>query len=99
MSRIYKDLCFEYLYPDLIPALEQECRNQLQKWGIQERHLFEWLAWTTEEFGEFAKAVNDFSYGRTDKHELIKEGIQTATLILKMVESVDNEAFEEVEGH
>lgn len=87
---LYKDLALEYLIPDLVPALEQENRNQIQKWGYQKVHLFEWLAWTLEEVGEFAKAINDFSYGRCDKQEVINEGIQAATLILKIVETVDN---------
>jgi NTP pyrophosphatase (non-canonical NTP hydrolase) len=87
---LYKDLAFEHLIQDLVPALEQENRNQIQKWGYQKVHLFEWLAWATEEFGELAKAINDFSYKRCDKQEVIKEGIQAATLILKIVETVEN---------
>lgn len=87
---LYKDLAFEYLMPDIIEALEQENRNQIQKWGYQKRHLFEWLAWTTEEVGEFAQAINDFSYGRCGRERIITEGIQAATLILKIVETVQN---------
>lgn len=95
---LYRDLTFEFLTPDLIPALEQENRNQLQKWGVQRAHLFEWLAWTTEEFGEFAKAINDFSYARCTKQQVIAEGIQAATLILKIVETVENDGHKEEGG-
>ena len=85
----FKDLRGEYFH-ELETAVEQENYNQIQKWGVQEERLFEWAAWTTEEFGEFIKALNDFVYGRTDHLGAVKEGIQTITLLMKMVEILEN---------
>ena len=37
--------------------IQEENKRQVDKWGIQDRHIFEWAMWTTEEFGEFIQAV------------------------------------------
>lgn len=73
-------------------AIERENKRQLEKWGIQSARLFEWLAWTTEEYGEFVKALNNLVYGRDNGtvEEVLREGIQTATLLLKMIEIVND---------
>lgn len=92
---LYRDLALGFLKDELLPAIQQENYNQIQKWGYQRAHLFEWLAWTLEEVGELAKAINDFSYGRCTKQSVIHEGIQAATLILKIVETVENEGHTE----
>jgi len=71
--------------------IKEEDERQVAKWGIQDRHVFEWLAWTTEEFGEFVKAVNEFNYGReTTIIHVMKEGLQAVTLLLKMLEGFMN---------
>jgi hypothetical protein len=62
----------------------EENIRQIDKWGEQCRSSFEWLAYATEEFGEFAKEMNDWSYGRTDSKNLKKEIIQTMTLLGKI---------------
>lgn len=73
----------------LIMCVRAESAKQLEKWGIQDRHIFEWAMWTTEEFGEFIKEINEYSYGREETPEkVIKEGIQTVTLILKMLDGL-----------
>lgn len=87
--RTYKDYELrEVTDTQLKTWLRDESNRQIKKWGVQDRHLFEWLAWTTEEFGEFAQAINDFCYDRTTKQSIIREGIQTVTLLLKIIESV-----------
>ena len=73
----------------LTSLIEQESKDQIEKWGYQNRHIFEWAMWATEEFGEFIQKINEYNYGRSDdKHEIVKEGIQTVTLILKMLEGL-----------
>ena len=67
--------------------LENEA--QVAKWGIQDNHIFEWVMWAVEEFGEMVKEINEFAYGRTiDPKKIIKEGIQTMTLIAKILEGL-----------
>ena len=73
----------------IMKMVENENQSQLEKWGVQRKHAFEWLAWTTEEFGEFVKEVNDLNYERKFDYGLaITEGIQTITLLCKMVSSL-----------
>ena len=66
-----------------------ENESQLAKWGTQDKHIFEWALWATEEFGEFIKEINELAYGRTtEPTKIIKEGIQTMTLIAKILEGL-----------
>lgn len=69
--------------------IEAENERQLKKWGVQRRHVFEWMAWTTEEFGEFVKELNELNYQRSfDYEKAITEGIQTMTLLAKIISSL-----------
>jgi hypothetical protein len=69
--------------------IENENQHQLEKWGVQRKHVFEWLAWTFEEFGEFIKEINELNYQRSfDYGKVITEGIQTITLLSKIVSSL-----------
>lgn len=63
-----------------------ENNRQIDKWGIQERTPFEWLAYTTEELGELAKAMSEHYYRDGKVEDVIKEAVQTATLVLKIAE-------------
>jgi hypothetical protein len=84
-----KDRKLECLEPFLL-MIRNENHSQLEKWGIQDRHIFEWAMWATEEFGEFIQAINEYNYERTtDISQIIKEGIQTITLILKILEGLE----------
>ena len=75
----------------IMKYVEDENQHQLEKWGVQRKHVFEWLAWTTEEFGEFVKEVNDLNYERKFDYGLaITEGIQTITLLCKIVSALIN---------
>ena len=79
------------LYPswtDLINAILVESQTQIEKHGINERPLSEWMLWIAEEYGEFAKEINEYFYRTGDPAKIIEEGIQTVTLILKLLESV-----------
>ena len=86
----YKDRCFVSMRW-IIAELENENSRQIKKWGIQERTAFEWLAYTTEELGSLAKAVNEHHYRKGPKEEVISEAFQVATLALKIAEMYDKE--------
>ena len=84
-KKLYKDKCFvEERF--LFSLLSAECESQINKWGVQEHTIFEWLAYTTEELGETSNAISEYIYRGGNKTEIIKEAIQTATLCLKIAE-------------
>lgn len=68
----------------------EEQDRQIKKWGVQIRHPFEWLAYTTEEHGELAEAISEFVYREGLQSNVIKEAIQEATLCLKIAEMLLN---------
>ncbi len=79
-----KDLCLAT--GKVMPLVFAENVRQLEKWGIQDHEPFEWLGYATEELGETAKAIGEFSYCGGLVEDVIKEAIQTATLMLKIAE-------------
>ena len=93
----FRDLKLKHISLTFNEAIQDENKNQLDKWGVQHALLFEWLAWTVEEFGEFAKALNEFVYGRATKAPVLKEGIQTITLMLKTMEILENQDLAKTE--
>ena len=65
----------------------RENQRQLDKWGVQTRSPFEWLAYITEELGELSNAISENYYQRCGtRGDIVKEAIQTATLLLKIAE-------------
>lgn len=66
--------------------VHEENRRQLVKWGVQDRHPFEWLAYTTEELGELSEAISNHTYNGGLQSNVVNEAIQTATLCLKIAE-------------
>ena len=70
----------------IIPLIVAEDIRQLNKWGIQDRSPSEWLMFATEELGETAKAIGEFQYRGGLAEDVVKEAIQTATLMLKIAE-------------
>lgn len=64
----------------------EENNRQLNKWGIQDRSPFEWLAYTTEELGELSEAISEYVYRGGLQSAVVKEAIQSATLCLKIAE-------------
>ena len=70
----------------LFGLVRMEAARQIGKWGIQDCHPFEWLAYLAEEFGEVSKAVNEAVYREGAASEVVTECIQVATLALKMAE-------------
>jgi NTP pyrophosphatase (non-canonical NTP hydrolase) len=79
------DKQFDNLHKVVLLCMEENTR-QLNKWGIQTRTPFEWLAYTTEELGELAKAMSEHYYRDGNVEDVIKEAVQTATLVLKIAE-------------
>lgn len=63
-----------------------ENQKQLDKWGIQNHSPEEWLMYATEELGETAQAIGEFEYRGGMAEDVVKEAIQTATLMLKIAE-------------
>ena len=59
--RQYEDKCFVNI-DWIIEQLEKENIRQIEKWGIQIRSVFEWLAYTVEELGSVAKAISEHEY-------------------------------------
>lgn len=66
--------------------VQDENQRQVAKWGVQDRHPFEWLAYTTEELGELAEAISKHTYDGYSSANVVTEAIQTATLCLKIAE-------------
>jgi len=73
----------------LLKSIENENKNKINLWGIQSHSLFEWLGFTTEELGEVSKAISEYVYRKGSKEDIYNELIQTATLCLKMAETIE----------
>ena len=86
----YKDKCFKNI-DWIIDQLEKENIRQIEKWGVQICSIFEWLAYTAEEFGSLAKAINEHEYRGGSKEKIISEAFQVATLAVKIAEMYKNE--------
>ncbi len=80
-----RDLCLKGLTA-LEDMVVNENQRQLDKWGIQNHSPEEWLMYATEELGETAKAIGEFKYLGGLVEPVVKEAIQTATLMLKIAE-------------
>lgn len=73
-------------WSELNSAIQDENLRQLEKWGVQTRSPFEWLAYTTEELGELSNAISENYYREGLVEPVIEEAIQLATLALKIAE-------------
>lgn len=72
----------------LIESLEKENLRQLALWGIQKHTLPEWMLFLTEEIGELAEAIAEYTYREGLLSDIYKEAIETATLALKIAEMI-----------
>ncbi len=79
-----KDLCLAT--GEVMPLVYRENVRQLEKWGVQDHQPFEWLGFATEELGETANAIGEFTFRGGLAESVVKEAIQTATLMLKIAE-------------
>ena len=74
--------------PEICKMIEEEHQKQFDKWGIQKRTLFEWLAYLTEEVGELAEAICENEYRGGDIEEIKKEAVQVAALAFKIINNL-----------
>jgi len=86
--KLYRDRAFAK-WVTLENLVGEENRNQIKKWGFQNRTLFEWLAFLTEEVGELSQAISENHYRDGIEKSIKKEAIQVATLALKIAEMVE----------
>ena len=70
----------------LVNLVKCESQDQIEKWGVQDSHPLEWLAFLSEEFGEISKAINESVYREGSSTAVVSEAIQVATLSLKIAE-------------
>jgi NTP pyrophosphatase (non-canonical NTP hydrolase) len=89
VSKEYVDLQGKYFHR-IYTLIEQENQAQIQKWGIQSHNLYVWYAIIAEEIGEIAKAILQYEHENGDKEAIIKESIQSVTLLLKLIEMLKN---------
>jgi len=88
LHKMYRDKQFLH-WKMLELSIKNEGKNQVQKWGVQEHTLQEWLMFTTEELGELAKAISEFVYRDGTTTEIYFEAIQVVTLALKIAEMIE----------
>ena len=75
-------LCDERIFD----SIRGESLRQIEKWGVQDRSPFEWLAYLTEEIGELSKAISENQYRKGWHIDVVSEAIQCATLAAKIAE-------------
>lgn len=74
----------------ILRCVFREDVEQRRKWGVQDHTPAEWLAITTEEFGEAAKELVEVHFAPDPEHlhaasdRFEAEMIQTVALLLKM---------------
>lgn len=72
--------------------LTEEDLAQIDKWGRQSHHMFEWLAYITEELGELSQAISEYWYRGGKPEDISKEAVQVATLALKVAVMVKGQS-------
>lgn len=74
----------------IVGMIQTENQRQLEQHGVQDKSLWEWLAFITEEIGEVSRAIQQFEYasmhGVGEIEHIAQEALQAATLLLKLVE-------------
>ncbi len=81
-----KDLCLENYTQNIAPLIFRENLRQLEKWGVQDHLPAEWLMFATEEIGELADAIAQYTFRHGTAENVVKEAVQAATLCLKIAE-------------
>jgi len=85
--------------PDVLLAIHQERKRQLQKWGVQDHPIADWFLILGEEVGEAQREACEHVFaGRFPEHyphdperlqRLRAELVQVAAVAVAMVESLD----------
>lgn len=75
-----------------IKWVEEEMRRQREKWGEQNKNLFQYYCALAEEFGEAGQAINYIVEGKADAEagldDVEYELLQTAAVAVSMVEAI-----------
>ena len=89
------------IYPDVLGLrlenteelllVEAELTHQYRKWGLQNRTLFEWICYLTEEVGELAEAIAENHYREGTIEHIREEAVQVAALAIKILQITRNE--------
>ena len=72
----------------LVEDILIESDEQVRKWNIQTKSLPEWMLYATEEVGELADAILEFTYREGNVVKAYSEAIQVVTLYLKIAEII-----------
>lgn len=80
-----KDLQFNNIQT-LTTLLMYEKKEQISKWGVQNRTPEEWMLYLMEEVGELAEAISENKYRGASKYNVEKEATQVAALALTILE-------------
>jgi hypothetical protein len=86
----WQDLQLQSL-DDLRNLVSAENVRQLNLWGCQTHSPTQWLSLLVKQVGELAEAINNHVYYNTPKMHIVREGIEVATLALKIVEMASKE--------
>lgn len=69
--------------------IQDEHWAQYSKWGIQDdKTLFEWMCYLTEEVGELAEAISENEYRDGSYRNIEHEAVQVAALACKIIEII-----------
>lgn len=74
-----------------------ECNRQVEKWGIQNHEPVFWNSILTEETGEAAREINDFTFAGDEPalDRLRTELVQAAAVCVSFIDSLDRNQFKE----
>lgn len=81
----------------VIASIVQERQRQDSIFGQQDHTPFKWLSILSEEFGEVAKAINEWHWSKESPQAIIDELIQVAAVAVAAIESFSRNGFIEQE--
>lgn len=74
---------------EILDEVFAERYKQLEKWGVQNHGVADWMLILSEEFGEAAKDANEIRFRGADVASYRKELIQTAAVCVAAIEALD----------
>jgi len=91
-----KTILADYGLPgSIFDLVAGEDNAQLDKWGYQTHDIFKWMAFITEEVGEMAKAISEYTFRDGTSKEIEREAVQVATLALKVAHMIKGVSYRE----
>ena len=73
---------------EIIGLVQQENKEQIEKWGIQILSSGDWFQIIIEELGEYSRAIMEARWRNGPMADVINEGIQTVTLLMKTIDNL-----------